>query len=62
MGRSPGVAVSKTGPAMGTASVDAAEEQRASPDTAGAQTRHMGTTFDQFVQFRVSIYRIQAEM
>ncbi|KAB0393467.1 hypothetical protein E2I00_002931, partial [Balaenoptera physalus] len=28
MGRSPGVAVSKTGPATGTASVDAAEEER----------------------------------
>lgn len=28
----------------------------------GAHARHVGTMFDQFVQFRVSIYRIQDEI
>ena len=28
----------------------------------GAHSRHVGTMFDQFVQFRVSIYRIQDEI
>uniref|UniRef100_A0A8C6AVQ4 Nuclear receptor domain-containing protein n=1 Tax=Monodon monoceros TaxID=40151 RepID=A0A8C6AVQ4_MONMO len=54
IGRSPGVAVSKTGPAAGTASIDAAEEKELVQTLLGAQTRHVGTMFDQFVQFRVT--------
>ncbi|TKC35173.1 hypothetical protein EI555_009169, partial [Monodon monoceros] len=55
IGRSPGVAVSKTGPAAGTASIDAAEEKELVQTLLGAQTRHVGTMFDQFVQFRALI-------
>lgn len=62
IGRSPGVAVSKTGPAAGTARIDAAEEKELLQTLLGAQVCHVGAMFDQFVQFRESISRIQAEI